>query len=678
MSTLAQTFGAPIATAHDAPDTSVFPSQTNFADNESVVQDVLRDIYPVIQWARWNRTNIEEEWRDIIRMEYMQHDSGRRYIGRAAPYIPIHAKNLDQRAEQIVAGLFPTEDYLGVVDTSEYPSPGSAETIRHYMQWELEQVAHLRWHMEQFVRQLDNFGNSVLKIWYEKDVLKGKKNTGRGFLRRLASGQTHPVFAPSKSTELEGLRVSTRSMLYFYLWPLSAASLGDATLCFEDIDLSLGFLREMGRKGKWHEVEKAEGASPPPNHLVTQTNLITTINGAAPPSVDLAVGQSAIGKVVVVTEVWTFMKLPPSAYLAWEDKEEPVPVKLTMAGQHVLEVRRNPFNHQRPPYLFLPLNTAPGFIYGTGTGKRTRPMQYLTNDFAAQTSDTGTYALNPINKVNPGMIVGPLPKIRPNAVWYGTDIEAMHKFDRPPLELIGAGQSMIQLWMGMAQDVGGAAPPTPQGMTGKAAKTATGAQILQRNATVPLRGIVSKIEEVVLVPAVRLGWSLAQQYRTEPTVATRGTKAAIVTPDDLAADANFHWLASNQMLNQQQRALQASQFLTAVPPLVPLLQAQGKTFDPEPLLEQIYTGGLGFRGFDRIIKPLQAPVAAPPSQVPEGAGGAPPGPPGSEEAPRSALEQIPGMGPQDMAEGEGNEMSEVRHNAAILAAQAGRDHGTEG
>src|SRR6202012_4223415 len=97
-------------------------------------------------------------------------------------------------------------------------------------------------------------------------------------------------------------------------------------------------------------------------------------------------------------------------------------------------VGRNPFWHQRPPYLYARMNVEPGFFYGYGFGRVVRGLQYLTNDFANQTNDVGIIGLNPYTLVNTSMLAGPLRPLKPGAAIETTNVNEAVKWDRPPVE----------------------------------------------------------------------------------------------------------------------------------------------------------------------------------------------------------------------------------------------------
>jgi hypothetical protein len=640
------------------------PTPRNCAADVEVMDYVTSTLAPVLDWTRLNRGALEEEWRAIRRMELMTHDSNQRYKGRSNAYLPVYLRALNTQVAQLSKGLFPSDEYMDVVSRhSDAQASLAAKAVKAYLQYDFDRVAKLRSNIKPFLRQLVAYGNSVIKFDYrKKPVMEGR-----------AQQDGEYAFLP---TMYEGLRVSTRSIFNTYVYPMTADSMDEVAVLFEDIDVPRSFIDEQFRLGRWLKTEKdsAQNAPEPSQHQMNRQELLSTGAGSSS-----TVGPMTGSKLDVRTlsEVWVYMKLPKDQYLPGEDPASNLLAKVIMAGTTAVEVIRCPFFHQRIPYLWARQNTSPGLFYGHLVGRAIAPAQYLANDFANQTNDCGNYALNPIVKVNPGMMAGPMPPLAPGRVIPLTNIDEGMKFDRPPGELIQWGSQITNQWIGYGQDLSGT-PPVLQGAAD--AGTATSTQILQRNASAPLQDVVEDLENDVMEPLMYGAWCNAQQFRDGDVMTQVAGTTLKVTPKDLIIDADFRWLAANQAANQQQRASQTVQFLQALEPLIPVLAQQGKQVNVEPLLERMYVDGMGFRNWDQIIVPAPPPPPPMPGQPPGQPGmppGAPPSPGGvpAPQAPLSALSQIPGAGNQPMAPGEGDDYGAVRDQANELAAMAGGNNG---
>lgn len=658
---------------------ATLPAVRNCAEDKACAQWIADELVGIVQYVRINRQILEEEWRSIRRMEHLRFDTGRKYFGRSDAYLPTWARTQSTLVSALSRGLFPSDDYMDVADRGT-GDPERGKTVKAYLQWEFETIGRIRTKMKPFLRQLVNYGLAVKKAWYKQEI----KSQGR--TRRVSDvasvERAEPTWAQMK--RYDGLATSTRSVFYTYFYPITADTLDEVTVLFEDIDVPLSYVKDMIRKKVWLNGEAALSVAPPYSHNYTQSEQLTEQLGLSTPQTT-PFGGKELGDVRVLTEVWCYMPLPRDQYMPDEDPNEPIPARVVLAGDVPVWISRNPFFHQRPPYLVSRLNTHPGVFYGYGFGRLGRSLQYLTNDFANQTNDVGIYGLNPIAMINPGMMAGPNTPLAPGASWYVDDVDQAVKFISPKVELVEHGLMMLNTFMGMLQDQLGA-PPQIQGFGGgKGAKTATQAQIQQRNALAPLQDIVEDIELETMVPLMEMTWINAQQFREDDVFVSVAGQSLRVSPADLAIDPVFRWMASSQAQNNQVRTQAALQYLQALMPFIPVLNQLGYVVDPTPLFSRTFSDGLGFRGFSDIIRPAQAAPGAmpmggpglggplPPNVVPISRGQLPGVQAEQGSRVRSALEQI---GSQlDAVPGEGEEFMQTRNEADQISAQMGRTYG---
>lgn len=637
-----------------------FSSDKNFAADATVKKWVMENVLPVIETCRYERQTLEEEWREIRRMVLLQHDNNRKYLGRSEAYIPAYAKARGTLISELSRALFPSEDYLDVRQRTDDKMEEN-QKAKQYIQYEFEKQMRLRTHIKEFLSQFVDFGLTVAKAWYER-------GTSYKQLRHAKKGM---AILPERSapSHLEGSRFSTRSVFYWYIWPTTVASVDEATIVFEDIDITLIDAKRLEANGIFVNVTEAMNAfSTVALHKsnVQQQQVDIIGNPSNPP--DSSAPSSQLSLQMTAQECWLDMPIPDSEYAEDEVKGTPVPCKLTIVGDVIVEARRNPFFHQKKPYLVSRMRTFPGSFYPKGAGTMSRYLQYLVNDFTNQLNDNGTYGLNPVAFVNPNTMAGPIPPIRPGAVFPTTDPQHGVRFDRPPVEQLQYGKMLVDMYTGLLFDVAGA-PPILQGTNaGKGARTATSSQILQKNASNPIQDVVEDMEGDVMVPLMHMVWSFGNQYRSTPIFDELGGDAIAIAPDDIIGDVTMKFLASSQAANQQQRAQQAMMLLQVIPPLVPLLQQNGKQVDPTTLIQRIYSDGFGFRNFDSFVKPMQP-------QMPGGMPGMPGQPPPGMGAPgeNAGASAIPES--EAAAPGEGEEFGNVRDNADIMAALSGMQGG---
>ena len=647
---------SPVVPVIQEPDLPLLPDlDFNFANDADVLAYVRNSIFPVLGQTRSDRQALEDEWKEVRNMALQRHDSNQRYLGRSQAYVPAYARARTTFVSQLARGLFPSDEYMDVVPVDQRTTPEEAQATKQLLRHEFEKGMRLRTGMKPFLRQFVDVGFSVGKLLYAKEETYTKR------LTLLRQGESYETMAYK-----EGCRFYTRNVFNWYIYPVTANSVAEAQVVFEDILVPRAMFAEKDRKGKWANVREAMESAP----AETTQQIQEMLNAQADHTSPLSEPQAGELGVRVVTEVWTTMPLPRKGYAMGEDVGAPVPVKLTLCGATVLEARRNPFWHQCAPYVCARDEWEVGSFYPRGQGHRVKHLQTLLNDFTNQLNDNGTYALNPMVKVNPSLLSGPLTPMRPGGIWSGTDVDQMAKFDRPPVEQLQYGLQLVNTYGGMLVDYMGT-PPIIQGIAaGKAGKTATQSQILQRNAMNPLQDIVEDIEIDVLQQLMEMAYSLNQQYRSDESMEAVAGMSVKMPKEMLYGRYAFHWMASSQAVNQQQRAQGIMQMLQMMGPLLPVLMQNGYAFDPVPWLKRLATDGFGLRQFDEVVfKQQQAPgMPGMPPQM--GPGGHPP-PQASPPEVRSATEQGGGEGGIGMQPGEGEDFMQVRDNADELAALLG-------
>lgn len=639
------------------------PTKLNLCSNALVQRQILEEVVPVVMQCRIQRQQLEENWREILRMEYMTHDTGRRYFGRHNSYIPLWARAKKILVSNLSKGIFPSDEYLDVQDRISR-DPEKAKPVKTLIQWEFERNANLKRWMKPFLGNLVSFGNGVMKHWYRKDMNPGMRTGFAGPLRQNPQLQYGSVVT-------EGFAVQPVSIFSFYFWPTSAMALEDCALVFQDIDLPRVEIEKLILAGRFENGERALNAPEPPEHMRQMGELHSNLNNIPSPQ-QQALTASKLGTIRTLTEVWTTLVLPPEALVPGEDPNCRYSVRLVMAGEYCVEARRNPFIHQRPPYEFQAANQFPGLGYGYGEGKLARPTSLLVNDFFNQTADVAEYTLNPIIKANPGLIVGKLLPVAPGRIYQMMGMDGM-EFDRPPAELIQYGYQVINQLQAMSKDNVGA---TTQLQGASQSKTATVAQLDQRNAMTPIQDQVEDTEIAVMVPLMRACWMYAQQWRDQATVTQVAGQMMVVSPRDLIIDPEFRWLASSQAVNQAQRAQNAMTLLSAIGPMIPYLNQLGYLVDPVILLNRIFSDGFGFRGFSDFVRKVGMTPATMLSAQSQANQGVQQAQAVAFDRARSTLEQIAGRDEApDMVPGEGEDFMDVRNNADSLAAMNGGMNG---
>lgn len=642
------------------------PASRNYAGDSSAQAYFQNEIYPVMEWTRSDRVALEEEWNEIREMVSMKHGAGRRYFGRSDSYMPIYKKERRKMMSTLKKGLFPSDEYFDVTDRGT-GDPERAKPVKCIMQWDFETNANIRAKMKPNIGQLCDYGTAPLKYWYKKQIVtQGTATSRKGALARM--------FAPEhsfKSYCKEGLAVSPRNLFYWYIYPNTCESLDDASLIFEDIDIPMSFVEMMKFAKRWHSVDEIIAMAGSPNMIPEhQRNQMALLMSRGMGLQQPGTGEPAtkLGTMLTVTESWTFMQLPRDAYLEHEDWRLPLPVMVTSFGNVAVEIRRNPFYHQKPPYAVARADWEPGLFYGNAQGKIIKPMQLLVNDFMNQTNDNGIIGLNPISIWDVGKMAGVPSSYYPGAPWYvqGNPSEAV-KFDRPPIDQVQMGMMVTNMLIGLAEGSGGS--PPDYNSRAKASNTATGMSIAQRNVQTPIADDVEDIENDQMLPILWGGWKNNVQYRNEDVMVSIAGEMIRVSPDMLLIEAEFRCLAASQAANAQVRTQQMINVVQLITPALPMILQQGYIVDFVALFRRLWTDGFGLRGFTDFIKKGQAAPQMGPPRPDQQAGVVNE----QQDNYRSALQQVEGQfGDNAGAQpGEADDFSMVRDQADDMAAMMG-------
>lgn len=629
--------------------------EKNYANNKDVVTYIQMHVLPLMRRMVEDRLEANAEWAEIGNMTTLRHDSTQRYVGRTNVYVPVYAKNRRTTVNSLSRGLFPTSDFL----SAKAMSPEFAQhegQAKAWMQHQVTDQAKLRLQMKKYLRQLKDFGNSVGKCWYNKSVPLPQPRKRLG-----AVGELLRTMEPPSYSRTDGCRFRTVSMFAWYMWPTNVDNIKEATLVFENVQVSKQVASYKFKSKEWVNEQDASDlvlAGATEGEIADNVRAISKSYGLATSE---QVGD--LGTFYWVQEVYCNMELPGT--------EGPVPVQMFLMNGVPVLVRRNPFWFQHAPYIPHQEETAPNVFYGFSNGRLSRGLNALVNDLTNQTADNGVFGLNPIPLINTAMLVRE-GKLAPGSPWYVTDVDKAVRFERPPVEQLQYGLMLTNQAVSWLQDLTGA-PPILQGTGGRgAARTATGAQILQTNVKSDVDDSVLDMEEAVLSPIMDLFYALGLQFDARQRIIGVQGQPVEITEDMWAGAYLFQWLASSQSENNQVRNQQSMALAQLFAQMMPLLQANGYTFNPVPMFRRMY-GDFGYRDFDSVMP--QAPQMMPgmmPGAQPGGQPGMPPTPGQDSNLGVSAVQQANyGQEGAASAPGEGQEFGLVRDNADELAAMMG-------
>jgi hypothetical protein len=536
----------------------------NFAKNKNVREAVESVFRPKLKGIRNDRAEVEQEWLRYYNMWNVIHDDSHTYNGRAKLYIPEVRKNVEAQARTFVDAAFPSDDFMECVP-GEGGTARGASMQKSIRRWQIEQ-AHLRLKYHVFARQEVLYGTSPAYVcWTEKVEYA---------FRSARDPKTGKIKPTRKLIELfKGPDFVVRDLFKWYaLNPKKSDILDDGCVDFYPVDLeelrrrekrgqlfgiesilkgnSDAFLREQLEK----DVERAES-------LGLQIRSNQGYSGTA----SLVEADEERSGTHMVATVYTRV-ICPEACLEGEDPSLPIPFKIEIYDdEHVGFAGRNPFFHQRPPYVvgkYLLEN--PDEFYGQGQVKAVQYQQYELNSKAEQAMDSVTLALNPLAFIDPAMAAqGGNYEVEPGGIWWvnpaGVKLAAM-----PDVSATGY-QAMANIRAQM-QDYSDRNPSLPAQLQGKS-RTATQSEIVDRVMSIDHKTFQIQNEIMVLQPLMEMWESLTDQNGEEDQMImilgrdATDWKRAIVSKNMTLGNYRYFWRCASTLSNKQ---IQARQVLDAI------------------------------------------------------------------------------------------------------------------
>ena len=559
----------------------------NYAADEMIAGMFRADVIPNIKTARDNReAKVEQDWiryRDIYNLRRMT----AYYEGRSKLFIPAIKKAIDTLVRMAKDAIF-SDPYLGI----ETDIPKYKDAAMDLMTWLLEDQARIKEKMPMFLRQLYQIGTSCFKVTWRKQKRQVKY---REFNQEL---QTVEIKTRNEY-DYYGPKVDVIDMRHVYVWPETCVDYDTLKLVFEDSTITREELERLVEEGIYDAIAVATALSRPSATLETQR----LSEGQASREGLADVTQLPKG-VLDITYIWAKVKLPGQPGPQWNQA-----VMLNDNPQDLVLIGENPFWFQKPNYLFGSLFQEHDYFYGHGIVEMLEMWQYMVNDVANQTMDTGTFTLNPITAYDPGSIDDPdMLEVQPMGKWPINPKNVT--IIRPPIELAQQGIGMLQFLMNIIQESSDAtalAQGAPRTGLGRATGTATGVSQLFAASNAAIMDQVETLQAQVLTPLAHYIEIMTHEFMDEEMIIRRvgqeGTALTqrIIRPQDLMLSTDVRWIASNRLREKSAKIQQLINFFNIAVQIPPqLTMQQGFQIGFKEIIKDIYSG-LGLANTDRVI-----------------------------------------------------------------------------
>lgn len=524
----------------------------NFAKIQAVKDRVEAYFNFKVKEVRDQRVQLEEEWKRFFNMWMVQHDEKHNYLGRAELYIPEVRKNVEAQARSLTEVAFPNENFFDVVPGESGTLKGSViqKSIRR---WQIHQSG-LRLKYQVAMRQAGLYGTSPIFVPWRKE-------TERVFRSRLNKGNTKVSVGRENVEIFNGPDFVPRDIFKWYAMnPKKEDILSDG--CFDISVLNQFDLEKMAREGEGivgldvilegASDAFAEDALRRDVERMEQMGLSVTSQGYAGVA-KLKDDGDVQDKSFELTNIFTKINLP-EATEEGEDPEAPIPLLIKMVTGRVISVTRNPFFHQRPPYLIAKyILPNPDEFYGQGIPQAIKFMQYEVNSKAEQAMDSATYALNPIAFIDPALAHQTSDfNMEPGAQWFVNP--AGVKFGSMP-DVSQVGYNAISMLSQKMAEYSDRTPAIAPELKGKS-RTATQADIVNRAVQVDLKAFQMQNEILVLNPMMEMWESLTDQNITEDQVImtlgaeSKQWKRALVSKNASLGRYRYFWNVASTLQNK--------------------------------------------------------------------------------------------------------------------------------
>jgi len=299
--------------------------------------------------------------------------------------------------------------------------------------------------------------------------------------------------------------------------------------------------------------------------------------------------------------------IPVELYELWldfdlEGKGKKIPCVITMANGVVIRVSRNPYHHQKKPYIICPYIPVPNTPWGIGICELIKNDQAQINTVMNQMVDDGTFTLHNMWLRNIGCpTLKSHLKAAPMKVF-----DVRNENDIIPLRTAG-GQIMatgIQLFRLIRDNIMNTtgAQAIMQGAPARARTTATEVAGMERHGMNRVVDIADRMSELVIKPMVEATYDLDKQFlgRAEQIPIKEGKEVIFrdLLLSDLDYDYKFEIITAMDTENKMIKQQQFISFLNIIRGFPPQAMAS-LTF---ALLRRIWES-FGFKDSDEVITP---------------------------------------------------------------------------
>jgi len=439
----------------------------------------------------------------------------------------------------------------------------------------------------------------------------------------------------------------------FYVWPETVTDISHAQLIFEDVMMPWSEYDAHAKKGICDPIRREDLGKPewPHHHTMRLSHMGLTEPDAVSQGIqpDSETGQQrAIAPpqgFVALTEAWFPLNGGiAQAWLVWNVMDQPRVTRLQKARYPIA------------PYRMALARPLPGEHYTTGLMDDLEPLQILYNDQMNQGEESRSIAAVPpvivdtqqINRAD-SLVFGPRKKWLMN----GADAVKVLAFPDVSVNAVRARQETLAL----INSIGGGGGMTEGQPTRGLPRAGFAVTSLISLAMGDIKDSAEIIEQEIATPSLAdhhrntIAFVPKQQLMKIPGTADYPPKT--MTIDDLMGHWGFRWIGTLQAQDQQVRAQRLMAGVQTLAKAEPQLNMQGYEINWPDLLKMAWRDGLGERGLEHIVRPMDPQRFAMLQQrmalEASGGPGGPKVPGGPEDAARTVARGLAEGGMGDMS-----------------------------
>lgn len=532
-------------------------------------------------WRKWSeeRNSKELVWLECERAYLSKHSPNQNTARwKSKAFVPVSFNAVENIHSQIMAGLFPSQDFFDVTPVQE-GFDARASAVRSLLAHQLSE-SNFRDNFSAFLKQLITIGNSAAMVDWVVD----------------RSG---------KSVISECSRFTPLDMKYFHVDPFcSDPQRGNKMRRYwltEDEAESLGWFVQEG-------IEEAAETSSAGGTIEGNED---ANRRTAAQEADLTSGIDRDRGPLDIFELWGTFEYNGERFENYV---------VSVANGKLLRMLPSPYLDGRDPFIFCRYANVAGEAYGIGALEPALPLQYLINTFTNQKVDELSVIINGMFKyVDDGVIDVDNLISEPSALFEVGDINNLQRIS-PDTSVTMAYTEISDLERKFEEATG--AIKLVAGGTPNMARTATEVMALTQSGNSRFAEQVANIESTGVTPALRKYIGNAKQFMKKAVsvrILGEAEPAWIeVSPQDVSHEYTIRAGGSRLVGMRELRMRNLMQYIQIIGQIAPIAQRM----DWDKLDRRIWRE-LGFDDSQSMLKPEQlvnagmgAPQGAPPQGTP--------------------------------------------------------------